>query len=370
MFVCRVLLLTALALFCLAGPLAAQTKFALVFGNKAYPPLVGPLDNPINDSEIVAKALEEIGFRVKKIPNAKRVDIYREVDEFSELLDRAGNGAIGFLYYSGHGVSQPRDQKNYLIPVDVPEIKDNNFWYNAVPLDALLSKLVAGAPKAAHFVVFDACRTELHLPTKALGKGFEAVPQTNGLFVAFSTSPNTTASDVGDSGGPYARILAEELVRPGQTQLDLFQNVKERVSSLTGGQTPWESNGLVKRFYLGRAPDTSTTPPPSHNEAAQAWQMIQFATDPNIFKKYVELYPKAPQAGKASARIRELEKVTTAEKPGSTRKTAAQIPQKIPKHYFIGGEGCLHRTLRGVSLGLAKITCEQSRFYLSGKAVR
>jgi hypothetical protein len=133
------------------------------------------------------------------------------------------------------------------------------------------------APKAAIFVVFDACRNELYLPIKSAFKGFESMRGTNGVFIAFSTSPNEIATDVGNAGGPYARALASELVRPGLDQLTLFQNVKEIVYGNTGNrQRPWESNGFVQRIYLARKLDEGFRPreeapkvplvPPNPNE--------------------------------------------------------------------------------------------------------
>jgi hypothetical protein len=78
--------------------------------------------------------------------------------------------------------------------------------------------------------------------------------------IAFSTSPNETASDIGDTGGPYARALASELVVSGQDQLRLFQNVKRRVYGLTGKrQQPWESYGIVGEIFLGGEASKSTT---------------------------------------------------------------------------------------------------------------
>jgi hypothetical protein len=245
---------------CVEGA-SAQKRFALAIGNKDYVTSVGPLRNPLKDIDLVTSALTQIGFQVVSIQNAKRVDINREVSRFAAKLGDAGENAIGFLYYSGHGAARARDRVNYLIPVDVKDMSNDDFWFDAVSLDGIVKELVNSAPNASLFVVFDACRSELRLPNKSTSKGFESMRETNGVFIAFSTSPNEIASDIGDAGGPYARALASELVRSGQDQLQLFQNVKENVFGNTGNrQRPWESNGFVQRIYLAGKPNDAFRP--------------------------------------------------------------------------------------------------------------
>ncbi len=246
---------------CCTASAVAQKRFALVIGNKDYAPSVGPLKNPLNDSTLIGNALNQIGFQVVLVKNAKRVDINREVSRLATRLGDAGENAIGFLYYSGHGAARAKDHINYLIPVDIKDVSNDERWFDAVSLDAILRELVTSAPKAAIFIVFDACRNELRLPVKSTIKGFEIMRETAGVFIAFSTSPDDIASDVGDAGGPYARALASELVRPGQDHVELFLNVKQSVFGTTGNrQRPWESNGLVQRIYLAGQPENPPKP--------------------------------------------------------------------------------------------------------------
>ena len=101
------------------------------------------------------------------------------------------------------------------------------------------------APNATHYVVFDACRNELNLSgpaAKAIGaeRGFVPVPQTKGLLIAYATAQGKTATDLGDNGGPYARALVEELVRPGIEAVTIFRTVQLKVEKSIG-QDPWLS---------------------------------------------------------------------------------------------------------------------------------
>jgi formylglycine-generating enzyme required for sulfatase activity len=242
---------------------SAEKRFALLIGNKNYGPQVGTLKNPHKDIALIDKALQQVGFSVVSKKDLGRVEMHRQINEYIERLSKAGPGAVGFFYYVGHGVSNPYDRSNYLIPIDIQTMQDPDLWVNALPLDRLLRDLERGAPNAAHIVVFDACRNELRLPVRTGVKGFEPVTAMRGMFIAFSTSPNTAASDVGDDSGPYAQALASELIRPRQDHLTLFQNVKERVINATGGtQWPWESNGLLRFYFVDKPLDRRETSTP------------------------------------------------------------------------------------------------------------
>jgi uncharacterized caspase-like protein len=271
----RCLILTLAVLFgLLQGTCnaSAQKRVALLIGNQSYGASIGPLKNPLNDTGLVAQSLKDSGFETTIVRDATRIDILRALDRFATRVGAAGAGAISFFYYSGHGVARPNDHVNFIIPVDVKDMSDDDVWYTAVPLDSILSALTTNAPDASHFVVFDACRSELHVASREKGietKAFAPMVGRNGQFVAFSTSPNETASDTGDAGGPYAIALASELRRPGQDHLQLFQNVRERVYSATQTrrppQRPWETGSLLQRIFFSGAGTPMRAPPPERS---------------------------------------------------------------------------------------------------------
>lgn len=246
----------------------AEARIALLIGNQAYDPSVGVLKNPYNDIAVVGQALGRQGFEVlPPIKDAKRAAILGGVRDLARRLNAAGAGAIGFIYYSGHGAAEKDTNINYLIPVDAKEPGTTAFWDESVKLDDVL-RLFDGARAAAKFIVFDACRSELQLPTKDTTKGLVPVAEQQGMFIAYASAPGHTASDKGEGSGPYAAALELELGRPGLDHLNLFQNVKEDVlASTVGAQQPWESNGLGRRAYL-TGPSTPGAP---ISEAERAW---------------------------------------------------------------------------------------------------
>src|SRR5262249_42026700 len=82
---------------------------------------------------------------------------------------------------------------NYLIPVDVGNADNAEIWTNSVDLREIVNRLREQSPDAMHYVIFDACREELHLTregTKALErKGFVPVANVSGVMIAYATAP-------------------------------------------------------------------------------------------------------------------------------------------------------------------------------------
>lgn len=288
---------------------APGTRLALVIGNDAYAPQIGKLNNPQNDIALVGSALKQIGFDVVSEANLSRADTMQEVHNYALRLSKAGPGAIGFFYFSGHGLSNSADHSNYLIPIDVSTLQDQRIWSNAVALDEVLSELQKTAPNASNIVVLDACRDQLRLPTGSVAKGFEPVTNTRGMYIAFSTSPNGASSDAGDGGGAYARILASEIVRPGQDEVSLFHNVQERVYEATHQtQRPWENSDLIGHIYLAGAPPPKAQPG-LEDQAKLIWEAFgQQSSDVSFLEHFIALYGEiAPYGALARQRLAEVD---------------------------------------------------------------
>jgi len=317
----RLVLSSIFLIFCAVGPIYAQpqSKLALLIGNAKYPLLVKELKNPVNDTIAVEAALRSIGFATQILSDKPRAEIMGAIKRYAAELNRAGKDAIGFLYYSGHGAARPGYPDNYLIPTDVPTMSDRNVWEKAIELNEIKDALKKYAPFATFFLVIDACRDELSLDLKSTGeslKGFVEERDRQGIYIAFSTSFGHTAADWPDRmNGPYAEVLAEEIVRPGIDHLRLFFNVGTRVAALTDDkQEPVEISGLHRLVYFNGEPrpkEDAPQRPPKGEEAQKVWVLISRATDPEIFKKFIEAYAETELAEKARMRLAELDKRLT-----------------------------------------------------------
>jgi uncharacterized caspase-like protein len=235
--------------------LAAGMRIALLIGNRDYKPGVGALINPLNDIRLVGQALATDGFEVLPfVENGVRFSMLRAIHEFASKLKMAGPEAVGFLYYSGHGLASAGE--NYLIPVDIDEPSTLQLRIQGVKQSEVLTILRDEAPNAAHYLVLDACRNALQ-GGRGGSKGFIAVGAWSGVLVAFSTEPGKTAYDTGSGSGPYAAALSEELVKPGQIDLLMFHKVRITVIEKTHhDQVPWTEDGIQRAerpvFALGK----------------------------------------------------------------------------------------------------------------------
>ncbi len=225
-----------------------RDRIALVIANQDYKAAVGRLVNPLNDARIVGDALRKIGFQVMRtVKNATRSDIMLALDKYAFLLNRAGPDAVGFVYYSGHGLASKGS--NYLVPIDIEKPTTRLLRAKGIKQSEVLTLLKTEAPQAAHYLVIDACRNELR--GSRGGKGFVPVTHQSGALIAFATAPGETASDIGDGSGPYAKALAAELVKPGVSDLLMFHNVRIAVSRATeGDQVPWTLDGIQRQKRL------------------------------------------------------------------------------------------------------------------------
>src|SRR5262245_5955188 len=275
-------------------------RLALLIGNQGYSGKVGRLQHRHNDVHVLDAPMKELVFKVivLKDANYKAMDI--TLKRYVTEVRRAGQNALSFFYYSGHGVANPETQINYLIPVDVADADDDKVWFESFQQTAIIDVLSKQAPNATHYVVFDSCRNELNITgpaEKALGKekGFVPIMDTAGLLVAYATAPRKTASDVGEDGGPYAKTLAEELTKPGIEAVMMFRNVQLKVKQ-TIGQDPWLSFPSLPAVYFAGSK-------PPENLELTFWVSVKDSTSPTVLKTYLERYPNGEFAPIARALI-------------------------------------------------------------------
>jgi hypothetical protein len=272
--------------------MAHSQNYALVIGNKDYHRSVGELSNPIKDIRLVGAALHDAGFIVKYVENASRSEMLVAVREHAQHLQAAGDGAIGFLYYSGHGAANPSDRRNYLIPVTLKDPSAPTFWYDAVGLKEIRDELSREAPNAAHIVVIDACRNELRLGRG--GKNFVPIATWPSIFVAFSTGEGEIATDGNPaaSAGPYALALEHEIRRARRLLVPvLFERVRSSFRERFDAQFPTYVQGLNELVYIdGMARKREENDPPSGCSelfAASLWAEIERAQSPGLTTEFL-----------------------------------------------------------------------------------
>jgi uncharacterized caspase-like protein len=294
-------------------------RLALLIGNQAYAEKIGRLLNPRNDVALLETALKDLGFEVTVERDLGLGDMTRAVNSYVRRLRAAGPQAIGLLYYSGHGAAE--GGINYLIPVDVKTTETGELWDQSMRLTEVTRKLKAEAGDASHFVVFDACRNSLKLlkpGTRAIvqSKGFVPMVQESGMLIAYATAEGELASDVGQGAGPYAKVLAEEIVKRGIESVAMFRVVQRRVRAAIH-QEPYLAFSALGDVYLA-GPAVESKPlvipaPPNQlapaqlSEAAEAWTTAKDSTDPVILEAFIKYYGDTFYGALARARLAHLQ---------------------------------------------------------------
>jgi branched-chain amino acid transport system substrate-binding protein len=292
----------------------SEQRVALVIGNSAYKD--SPLSNPVNDAADIAKALDEVGFKVILKRNANTREMRQAIREFGSELRRA---QVGLFYFAGHGIQVKG--ANYLVPVGADI--DNEADTEDLAIDANFAlRTMEEAQVKVSIVILDACRNNPFARSfRSTARGLATMNAATGSVVAFATAPGSVAADGTGRNGIYTKHLLASLRENDSDILKVFQRTRARVVKETGGkQTPWESTSLIGDFYF-RPPgaktqgetQVATNAPtnlaagidPAANERT-FWDSVKDSRNADELNAYLERFPNGLFATLAQARLRSL----------------------------------------------------------------
>jgi len=263
--------LFAIAFLALAVAAAAfaQQKYALVIGNGAYTSIT-KLNNPVNDANDVAAALQALGFTVEKLLNASQDQMESGAIRLKNRLSAAKN-SYGLLFYAGHGVQS--NGENYLIPVDANIQSESFLRQRAVSVQAMLDEL-NDAGNELNVVVLDACRDNPFSWKRSGSRGLSVVGQQPAdSIIVFATSAGSTAADGTSRNGLFTSHFLTHLKTPGLEVSEVFRLTMGDVARASNNQQrPAVYNQFAGLAYLNSRPVASpapviATPPPQATRA-------------------------------------------------------------------------------------------------------
>ena len=279
-------------------------KMALVINQVDYQTLT-PLPDTDTEAAEMTKALTQVGFDVTSVRDATldgsggHPNMRQVIKDFRRKL--AGSpGAIGFIYYTGHGMADPTDDKgdNYLLSIDADIKIAADLPSSGIKLGDLMDGM-SNTNATAVIIVVDACRN-----TPSLGKG-----ASKGL-VAVAADPNTLiaySTDLGDIAGVgvYAPVLAAELVKPGMTVTQVFDAVQVQVANETGRkQRPWSNNRIYDTLCLAGCNITVNNIPAPVDADWQREQAVWTSAKECVdYSSYITQYPKGAFVSQAQGRL-------------------------------------------------------------------
>jgi hypothetical protein len=372
-------LLTVLTLLSAANSFAAETRIALIIGNSDYANPNLKLTNPANDAAAMQRALQAAGFVTIVRLNARRLDFYRAVDEFTAKIGRDQH-AVGLFYYAGHGVQA--EGTNYLIPVDADIQSEADLEANAFDAGRVLRAMKA-AQNEMNIVILDACRDNPLPKTRGIERGLARMDAPSGTFIAYAAAPGQSAQDgVSGTNGVFTGELVKAMAEPGVPLEQMFKKVIAGVKADThGGQQPWSEASIQGDFYFHAAVASPLPGSPAVDPKQvelMYWESIKDSKNVADFRAYLGKYPKGEFSGLASNRVDYLARSAAPENPRpalagvktsapaqSAVSTAASVP---PPPAAVGAKkkpwgGQCEAILEGAQLG--ESLNDEQRAYIS-----
>jgi uncharacterized caspase-like protein/opacity protein-like surface antigen len=279
-------IVTALALA--VSPAAAQQRrFAFVMGNGAYQN-IARLPNALNDANATRAMLQEAGFDVTAATDLSLAGLRSALDVFVGKVKQGGAGSTALVYYAGHAVQL--DGANYILPTDVRPETSANIPNQSLSLTEILRKLDAAGARSK-IAILDACRNN-PFAARELSRGLalqmvdgadegirsEAglarVDSSSGTFVAFATSPGSTAADGTGPNSPFTTAFLREAREPGLPIEQVFRRIRLAVYDSTSGiQIPWDTSSLITDVSFFQRP-AGATPSPAQPAVAGAVPLV------------------------------------------------------------------------------------------------
>lgn len=246
----------------------SESRVALVIGNSNY--AAGPLRNPVNDANVVAATLRELGFDVIARTDVDLRGMQQAIREFSRKIQ---NGAVGLFYYAGHGMQT--GGRNFLIPIGAQIEAEGDLVLEGLDLNSVLEQM-GGAQNRLNIVILDACRNNPFTRSfRSYSQGLAQVNAPAGTFIAYATAPGQTASDGKGQNGLYTQELLANMRTPGLPIEEVFKRVRVGVKQQSGGvQIPWDASSLEGSFFFvpgegGAAPPpVAAQPQPTYTQPA------------------------------------------------------------------------------------------------------
>jgi len=221
-----------------------EKRLALVIGNSNYTG-GSVLKNPVNDANLMAKTLQNLGFEVIKRVDANKQSMEQAIRDFSKKLPTCN---VALFYYAGHGVQV--DGLNYLIPTDAKLNEKIDCKFEAVSVNYVVEEFEK-YPNNVNVVILDACRNDPFRSWARGGeRGFKAISPTSGTIISFATSEGSTASDGSGTNGLFTQELVKQMSVPQPIE-SVFKKTRVQVQKLSnGGQSPQEWSQLTGDFYF------------------------------------------------------------------------------------------------------------------------
>ena len=282
------------AVFLLLAPAAhAAERYALLIGNADYQD-AEPLENPLNDIDLVGEALERADFDVTRVSDLDQLAMLSALNNFTRLAEKAGDPVL-VVYFSGYAVQIDGD--NYLLPVDASG-RTRTGLRNRSLAAAQVADALRPVGKGLKVVLFDAAHENPFPMLRDLEPGLARPGNGEGVSYGYAAAPGAVADYGGTPISPYASAFVDAVAIPGVTLEEVFRRVHDIVKERSGGkQETWSSGEDFAGLAFG-AKDDKADP-----AEIAFYEFAALADTREGYERYLSRYPEGIFASVASRKI-------------------------------------------------------------------
>ncbi len=285
--------LAACLLLLLAPAALAAERYALLIGNADYED-AEPLENPLNDIDLVGEALERVEFDVTRVTDVDHLGMLSALNNFTRLAEKAEDPVL-FVYFSGYAVQIDGD--NFLLPVDASGRTVTGLRNRSLSV-AEITKTLRGLGKGLKVVLFDAAHENPFPTLRDIPDGLAEPKDAGDVHYAYAAAPGTAYDYEGTPISPFASAFVDAVSIPGIVLEDAFRKVGEIVKERSKGrQETWQSDADYGKFALSPKDDKV-------DEAEIAfYEFASLADNREAYDRYLGRYPEGIFASVAKRKI-------------------------------------------------------------------
>jgi len=290
----RVIGALAACLLFLAAPAAfAAERYALLIGNAEYED-AEPLENPLNDIDLVGEALERAEFDVTRVTDADHLGMLAALNNFTRLAEKAGDPVL-FVYFSGYAVQVDGD--NYLLPTDASGRTLTGLRNRSLAVSQLTETL-RGIGKGLKVVLFDAAHENPFPALRDIPDGLAEPKNAEGIHYAYAAAPGTAYDYEGAPISPFASAFADAISIPGIALEEAFGKVADIVRERSKDrQKVWQSDADYGKFAL--SPKDAKV-----DEAEIAfYEFAALSDNREAYDRYLSRYPEGIFSAVATRKV-------------------------------------------------------------------
>jgi len=259
-----------------------EKRVAYIIGNGSYDE--SPLDKSTENSQKIKAFLQEYDFEITYKEDASKRDIIKGLRNFNSNMQANG---VALFYFSGHMIQVKGS--NYLIPIEASIESDYHVLYEAIELDAIISKMNKVGNRLNIIIIDSAFKNPFGDKFHTKAKGLARIKNGPNTDIIFSSKPNKLTKPY-----PFTSKLLSILSIKGTSNKEGFTTFVKRY--------PQSYTSTSNEMFFFNLPDTL------EDQDQKLWLKTLALGSVAALNTYLTSYPNGKYAKEASQKASELQK--------------------------------------------------------------